>query len=801
MSVSLQTTSSQSSRSQPSPHSVSDLQLPDDIAKASIALYDCLPSHGKPVTRNNGVREWTILATICLVRSSSPEEFEAELEDEDNADRHLKSSSKQGQSMKQSKRIIPVSLGTGVKCLPYSKLSVHGDTVHDCHAEIIARRGFVRWLLNQAQLLQRQRQSQLARRDDAANAGNEEVREEKQEKEKDSEGIFVEWKEDGSFGLKEGTETWMYVSMLPCGDASTVYTAAHQPASEASQWVEADNAAASVPGLACASIPSSSPPSTSRSTSTPAAIPTSIRCPSHLEQKPPSPAINISINASGTCAQLDSEASAAATASTSSMSGQYDQTPRLATTTTTTTDVGVAVARGRSGYTSLSTLRTKPGRPDSIPSISMSCSDKLALCSILGLQGALLSSLYRDPIYLDGIVVGGVEVPDKLNNSVEGEARREEAEAWTARIKGEVERALWGRLESIQDYVPPPYRLHRPAVHFTSIPFAHSKSSVSTLSFEAMTDMYTDHQPPTEPSRMILAPVAEPAPSPLSLSYLPSVPSPIPKRSANSHTSAKPKPRPSTVKAEILTDGGLLGYPWKKGRLLREKGRSRICKLEIYRAYREVMSVIEAEAEAEPMVEDSSNATKGHLTYHQAKHPLPLPPRLPPLKKTQARTRNHSDATSDPTSHESASTSFSQQIVHLYQGQEAVLRYQRAKRVLRGIPSVSGAGAEPPLRGLEQFAEDGLLATTAMEGEGPTDAIDVRYDANNDHPDGNGKDNDDEARDNDRDGDGDGFRDRGRSKGRQLKTPPLPPFKGWLVSGEKFESFDSEGTVHTTHTI
>ena len=48
-------------------------------------------------------------------------------------------------------------------------------------------------------------------------------------------------------------------------------------------------------------------------------------------------------------------------------------------------------------------LRTKPGRGD--PTLSMSCSDKIAKWLVLGLQGALLSVFLKEPIYLDAIVV------------------------------------------------------------------------------------------------------------------------------------------------------------------------------------------------------------------------------------------------------------------------------------------------------------------------------------------------------------------------------------------------------------
>lgn len=42
-----------------------------------------------------------------------------------------------------------VSVGTGTKCIPAAKLSDRGELVHDSHAEVVARRGAVRWLLEE----------------------------------------------------------------------------------------------------------------------------------------------------------------------------------------------------------------------------------------------------------------------------------------------------------------------------------------------------------------------------------------------------------------------------------------------------------------------------------------------------------------------------------------------------------------------------------------------------------------------------------------------------------------------------
>ncbi len=94
---------------------------PEAVVRAALDAYARLPKHGKPALRDNGVREWTVFASIVLTRPSAPP--------------------------------LVASIGTGVKCLPANRLPPLGDTVHDSHAEILARRGFVRFLLAQAAAL------------------------------------------------------------------------------------------------------------------------------------------------------------------------------------------------------------------------------------------------------------------------------------------------------------------------------------------------------------------------------------------------------------------------------------------------------------------------------------------------------------------------------------------------------------------------------------------------------------------------------------------------------------------------
>lgn len=64
------------------------------------------------------------------------------------------------------------------------------------------------------------------------------------------------------------------------------------------------------------------------------------------------------------------------------------------------------VLRGREGGTSHAQipLRTKPGRADAPPSISMSCTDKLRLWNEVGLHGALLSH-WIDPFFFSTLVL------------------------------------------------------------------------------------------------------------------------------------------------------------------------------------------------------------------------------------------------------------------------------------------------------------------------------------------------------------------------------------------------------------
>uniref|UniRef100_A0A8C8RH18 Adenosine deaminase RNA specific n=1 Tax=Pelusios castaneus TaxID=367368 RepID=A0A8C8RH18_9SAUR len=110
---------------------------------------------------------------------------------------------------------VVVSIGTGNRCVKGEELSLKGETVNDCHAEIISRRGFVRYLY-----------SELMKYDPANPSSTEQ-------------SIF-ESAGDNRLRIKADVTFHLYVSTAPCGDgalfdkscsdqASTTGDSQHQP--------------------------------------------------------------------------------------------------------------------------------------------------------------------------------------------------------------------------------------------------------------------------------------------------------------------------------------------------------------------------------------------------------------------------------------------------------------------------------------------------------------------------------------------------------------------------------------------
>ncbi|XP_078526353.1 double-stranded RNA-specific adenosine deaminase isoform X2 [Lissotriton helveticus] len=96
-----------------------------------------------------------------------------------------------------------ISIGTGNRCVKGEELSLKGETVNDCHAEVISRRGFIRFLF-----------SELMKYDPES-----------------SEGIFEE-AESGKLKIKDHITFHLYISTAPCGDGALFDKSCSDPPAE-----------------------------------------------------------------------------------------------------------------------------------------------------------------------------------------------------------------------------------------------------------------------------------------------------------------------------------------------------------------------------------------------------------------------------------------------------------------------------------------------------------------------------------------------------------------------------------------
>ncbi|KAG0759566.1 hypothetical protein G6F57_009102 [Rhizopus arrhizus] len=144
-----------------------------NIVNVTLKKYNELPKQGKPIFHEKKA-EWTVLASIVMIHHST-------------------------------KDIKVISLGTGLKCLPFSKLSKAGDNLHDSHAEVIARRGFIKFLLDQV-----------------------------------NSNAYFETKDDKLI-LKPEYSFHMYISQSPCGDASMTALSNNQSLESFQQFQSGSN--------------------------------------------------------------------------------------------------------------------------------------------------------------------------------------------------------------------------------------------------------------------------------------------------------------------------------------------------------------------------------------------------------------------------------------------------------------------------------------------------------------------------------------------------------------------------------
>ncbi|KAG0003343.1 hypothetical protein BGZ79_001115 [Entomortierella chlamydospora] len=389
---------------------------------------------------------------------------------------NIDNSSESTDGDEKSWQVECISLATGSKCLPQGKLSPRGDLLNDCHAEVLARRGFNRWCLMEMQ-------SCISHSDNTKSKfryiGN-------------HDGASGEDK--SLFELVDPRAQFhLYVSQAPCGDATTGSLAQIQT-------LESKNAFLS--GQQTQILKTETPPQEPGNEKSLDKVPEA----ADLKRQRESEGYNA----------VDSPA-------------PKQLKLELPADDSQGCNHALGFRRGRIDYDSVGVLRTKPGRVDSEPTMSMSCSDKIARWNVLGLTSALVAPFLLKPIYLQSIITRELFDLSALERA----------------LYERVQHCCCCKVSKVSDssgspHKETPYQPHRIEIHESLEAFEFSKEVVT-----AKSDQDNYPKPPVASSS--------------SISWIASEPS----------------------VAEVLINGCKAGASSKQP--IQPKSRSRLCKINMYK--------------------------------------------------------------------------------------------------------------------------------------------------------------------------------------------------------------------------
>lgn len=348
-----------------------EMNFANEIAALCYSKYMNLPKTGKPKEE----REWTHVAGIVKV-----DDWQKDSDCLSNVPKDV------------------VALGTGSKCIGKSKMSPTGDILNDSHAEVMARRGFLRYLYHQVLMTYQTGSSEIFK-------------------------CFS----GGKCVIKGNVTFHFFTSHVPCGDASIIpkvplsetdvglrlKCGAGQSVLSRAKWATSHCIMAPTERVNCnfshADIPGGVAVQTMEGEEC------NVRRRANCDKRKycniegceeESGSKHIKANLSPGRAKMGSGKERSA------MNNNVEKP-----------EVPVSDDIYRTGakclpfqslqdshlpgacYHVVGALRTKPGRGE--PTQSLSCSDKFARWNVVGLQGALLSLLLNEPIYFESVIVGG----------------------------------------------------------------------------------------------------------------------------------------------------------------------------------------------------------------------------------------------------------------------------------------------------------------------------------------------------------------------------------------------------------